>query len=274
MISFAQAIILGGLQGVTELFPISSLGHTVLLPHILGWNIDQSAPDFVAFIVATHLATAVVLFVFYWKEWIAIIRAVLGSLFTRSIDSADAKFGWLLVVATIPAGIIGLLLQKKIEGLFASATIVSVALILNGGMLLLAEFLKEQKQSKTELARLSFPRAFYIGLMQALALIPGFSRTGAAMTGSLMFGLEDKNAAKMAFMLATPIIAAAAVLKVPLLFKDSAIMPQAIVGMVVAGICAYLSVRFLTKYFENNTLRPYGYYCIAVGVVAFLLTVV
>ena len=135
LISYPRAIVLGLLQGVSELFPVSSLGHTVILPQLLGWNIHQNAPYFLSFLVATHFATAIVLFLFFWRDWVRILKGIGRSLRDRGIapDDADAKLGWLLVVGTIPAGILGLLLQDTLRKAFASGAIAAGFLIGNGG---------------------------------------------------------------------------------------------------------------------------------------------
>jgi undecaprenyl-diphosphatase len=279
VISYFQAIILGILQGFAELFPISSLGHTVLIPSILHWNFDQSTNAFLAFLVLTHLATSLVLLGFFWRDWLAIIGGLLRSLKQREIrkDDTYARLGWLLVVSTIPAGIIGLLFQELLQKLFAAASLVAIALILNGVVLYAVELLrkrsaKEGPYDDEKLAALSWPQAIVIGLAQCFALIPGFSRTGLAMGGGLVGGLSHENAARYSFLLATPIIFAAAVLKVPDLFGNGAAgLGEAVVGAVFAAISAYFSIRFLVRYFETQSLRPFAYYCVGAGIVALLL---
>src|ERR1700722_1575703 len=144
MLSFFQAIILGLVQGITELFPISSLGHSVLLPGLLGWHVDQNANEFLTFLVATHFATALVLFCIYWKDWVRIIKGIFRSIAEREISDPDARLGWLLVVATIPAGIAGLLFQKQIQNLFIVPAYAAFFLILNGGLLFAAERLRRR----------------------------------------------------------------------------------------------------------------------------------
>jgi len=276
ILTYVQAAVLGLLQGVTELFPVSSLGHSVLLPHLLGWNVDLSSPQFVAFVVATHLATALVLFVFFWNDWMKIIGGIFRSLFRLKLREGDtyARLGWLLVASTVPAGILGLLLQKKIEGLFDSAMLVAGALILNGIVLFAAEYLRKRAQEGAaddgKLAGLSWTQAVIIGLAQCFALIPGFSRTGLTMTGGLVSGLSHENAARYAFLLATPIIAAASILKVPSVLHGG-MLGQSLVGALCAALAAYVSVRFLTRYFETRTLTPFAYYCVAAGITSLLL---
>jgi undecaprenyl-diphosphatase len=280
MLTLVQAAILGILQGVTELFPVSSLGHAVLLPQILGWQTDEASSSFLAFVVAIHLATALVLLGFFWREWVRIVVGVLRSLYRREVASDTyARLGWLLIVGTIPAGLLGLLLQTKLQALFGAAPLVAAALLANGIVLFGAEALRKRAPrgiaQDEALARLSFPQAFFIGIAQSLALIPGFSRTGAAMTGGLLSGLSHENAARFAFLLATPIILAAAVLKVPgLLHAESGVLSAAIVGAICAAAAAYISVRFLTNYFKTKTLRPFAIYCVVAGLFALVFLLI
>ena len=280
MISYVQAIFLGLLQGVAELFPISSLGHTVLIPAVLHWPLDRSSDAFVAFLVLTHLATALVLIGFFWRDWVQIILGVLRSLREREVrrDDTYARLGWLIVVSTIPAGLVGVLLEEQLQTLFAAATVVAVALILNGAVLYGVELLKRRHPAEgphddSKLAALSFGQAVLIGVAQCFALIPGFSRTGLAMTGGLLCGLNHENAGRYSFLLATPIILAAAVLKVPDLFANGGQgVGEALTGAVFAAISAYLSIRFLVKYFETQSLRPFAIYCAVAGVLALIAT--
>jgi undecaprenyl-diphosphatase len=275
LISYPQAIALGLLQGVTELFPISSLGHSVILPKLLGWNIHQNDKYFLTFLVATHLATAIVLFVFFWRDWVRILRGLGRSLRDRAIDplDADAKLGWLLVVGTIPAGILGLALEGKLRHIFASPQSAAIFLMLNGVLLYGAELLRRRAPQTADdddvrIARqVSFPQTVAIGAAQALALIPGFSRSGATMAGGLLVGLSNKDAARFAFLLATPIIGAAAVLKLPELAGSSGngVRGQAFVGALCAAVTAYIAVRFLMRFFETNTLMPFAVYCFCAG---------
>jgi undecaprenyl-diphosphatase len=274
-ITYFQAIVLGLLQGVTELFPVSSLGHSVILPSLFGWNIHQNDAYFLTFLVATHLATAIVLFIFFWRDWMRIFRGMARSLRDRGIapDDTDAKLGWLLVVGTIPAGLIGLLLEHPLRGLFASPASASFFLMWNGVMLFGAEALRRRApqtatDDDTRIARqTSFPGAFGVGAAQALALIPGFSRSGAAMGGGLLVGLSHEDAARFSFLLATPIIGAAAVLKLPELMGPAGdgIRGQALVAALAAGLAAYLSVRFLMRYFETRTLIPFAVWSLLFG---------
>jgi undecaprenyl-diphosphatase len=275
LITYPQAILLGLLQGVSELFPISSLGHSVILPRLLGWHIHQNDPYFITFLVATHLATALVLLGFFWRDWVRILRGLGRSLRDREIreDDADAKLAWLLVVGTIPAGILGLALEHKLRDVFASAQSAAFFLILNGFLLFGAELLRRRAEhvevdDDARIARtVSWRQSFVVGAAQALALIPGFSRSGATMAGGLLVGLSNKDAARFAFLLATPIIGAAALLKLPELFgsQGDGVRGQALVAALCSAVTAYLAVKFLMRFFETQTLTPFAVYCFLAG---------
>ena len=277
--SYFHAILLGLIQGLTELFPISSLGHSVLLPHVLGWNINENSNYFLIFLVATHLATSIILFIFYRKDWAKIFSGMFSSLKQREITNENTygKLGWLLVVGTIPAGILGLLFEDKLKSLFATPITVSIFLILNGILLLSVESIRKrkinsQKESVHTISKITWFQTIKIGLWQSLALLPGFSRTGATLGGSLTEGLDYSDAAHFSFLLATPIIFAAAVLKLPELAGQYSAgdISTILVGSICAAIAGYISVSFLSKYFKTKTLKPFGYYCVLVGVLCLL----
>jgi len=276
MIGYGQAIILGLLQGFSELFPISSLGHSVILPRLLGWDIHQNDDFFITFLVATHLATALVLLGFFFSDWVRIVKGLGRSLRDRQIapDDADAKLGWLLVVGTIPAGVIGLLLEHPLRHLFASPASAAFFLMVNGVLLYGAERLRRRAPVHEEgdpdqriSGRLGWLGAVGVGTVQALALIPGISRSGVTMGGGLLAGLSNEDAARYAFLLATPIIGAAAVLKLPDLFsaQGDGVRGPAFVAALCAGLTAYLSVRFLMRFFETQRLTPFAIYCVLAG---------
>jgi undecaprenyl-diphosphatase len=275
LITYTQAIILGLLQGVSELFPISSLGHSVILPSLLGWNIHQNDPYFLTFLVATHLATAIVLLIFFRRDWVRIVKGLGRSLHDRAIapDDSDAKLGWLLVVGTIPAGILGLALESALRKVFASPTSASIFLMLNGVLLAGAEVLRRRApvtadEDDVRIARtVSWRDSFFVGAAQALALIPGFSRSGATMGGGGVGGLWNKDAARFAFLLATPIIGAAALLKLPELLGSggNGVRGQALAGAIGAAVAAWFAIRFLMRYFETRTLIPFAVYCFVAG---------
>jgi undecaprenyl-diphosphatase len=278
-ITYFQAIVLGLLQGFSELFPISSLGHSVILPQLLGWNIHQNDEYFITFLIATHLATAIVLFIFFFRDWMRIFAGMWRSLVDRQIapENHDAKLGWLLVVGTVPAGLLGLLFQDSLRTVFASAQSAAFFLMLNGVMLYGAERLRRRApvvETSDPLASderisgtTSYRDAVGIGAAQAIALIPGFSRSGASMAGGLLTGLSNEDAARFSFLLATPIIGAAALLKLPDLFgaTGDGVRGQALAASLCSALTAWFSVRFLVKYFETNRLTPFAIYCFVAG---------
>ena len=274
MISYWQAIVLGLLQGVSELFPISSLGHSVIVAQLLGWNISANSNFFLTFLVGTHFATALVLLGFFWKDWVRIVKGLGRSLRDREIADPDSRLAWLLIVATIPAGILGLTLEHKLRTVFTSATSASIFLMLNGVMLYGAELLRrrapvdELGDPDVRIAeRVGWKESGAIGAAQSIALIPGFSRSGAAMSGGLLVGLTNIDAARFAFLLATPIIFAAAVLKLPDLLGSTGngVRGQTLVGAICSAVTAYLAVRFLMRFFHTNRLTPFAIYCLIAG---------
>jgi undecaprenyl-diphosphatase len=276
-ISYLQALILGALQGLSEPFPISSLGHAVLLPKLLGWDIHQNDDYFLTFLVATHCATALVLFLFFlddWKRiWFGFVRSVKGRSTPRDLD---ARLAWVIIIGTIPAGILGLALEHKLRALFASPTSAAIFLTINGLLLLAVERFRRRParpgdgegDGDERIAKLGFRQALGIGAAQALALIPGISRSGVTMGGGLLAGLSNEDAARYAFLLATPVIGAAGLLKLPELFGSAGdgVRGQALVGAIAAAITTFAAVKFLLKYFETSRLTPFGYYCVGAGV--------
>lgn len=280
-VTFAQAMLLAILQGVSELFPISSLGHTVLVPALLRWHIDQGSESFLAFVVVLHLGTALALVVFYRTTWVRLIAALVRTLVRgRITDDPDERTIWLLVVGTIPVGILGVLLQSAVKSLFASPIPVSLFLFANGWLMLLGEWLRRrQKSHETQpyrkLPELKAGDAILVGFAQSLALLPGISRSGASIVAGLLRDLHHEDAANYSFLLATPVIFAASVLEIPRLFAPGAgvALGEAAVGGVLAAITAYASVAFLTRWFRNNDLSPFAWYCVVAGAVSFTLFV-
>jgi undecaprenyl-diphosphatase len=278
-VTFIQALVLALLQGVSELFPVSSLGHTILVPAVLHWtNIDRSAPSFLAFVVVLHLGTAVALVLFYRREWAAIVRALVVSVVRGKLsDDPEERIGWRLVVGTIPVGLLGVALEQPVRQLFGSPAPAAAFLAINGLVMFLGEYLKRLRERRTAqekpIESISYGQSVFVGFAQALALLPGISRSGASMVAGLLCDLDHANAARFSFLLATPVILAAALLEIPKLFAPAAhvVLVQAIAGGVAAGIAAYLSVAFLTRYFRSNDLRPFGWYCLIVGIVCFVL---
>ena len=278
-VSFAQAMFLAVLQGVSELFPVSSLGHTVIIPALLRWKVDRSDPTFLAFVVVLHLGTAIALIVFYWREWVNIIGAFVRSVIRGKLSgSRDEKVAWLLIAGTIPVGLFGVFFQKAVQGLFASPMIVSLFLVANAFVMFLGERLRSRQAAALErdnrpLEALNWQDGIKVGFAQSLALLPGISRSGSAIVAGLLLDLDHEDAAKYSFLLATPVILAAAVLELPELFAPQVhlVLVQSIIGSIVAGVTAYASVAFLTKYFQHNDLRPFGWYCLIFGLVSFTL---
>jgi undecaprenyl-diphosphatase len=282
-ISYFQAVILGLTQGVAEPFPISSLGHAVILPGLAGWHIHQNDKFFLTFLVATHFATALVLLLFFLRDWIKIVGGILRSLRMREVreDDTYARLGWLLIVGTVPAGILGLLLQDSLRKLFASPSVASAFLIVNGVALLAFERLRRRPprpgdylgNADARIAKLHWRQAITVGTSQALALIPGISRSGFAMGGGLISGLSNEDAARYSFLLATPVILAAAALKLPELLgsQGNGVRGPALVAGICAAVTTFFAVKFLLRYFETNRLSPFGIYCIGLGVVSTLV---
>ena len=278
-LTYPEAIVIGLLQGVTELFPVSSLGHSVLLPALLGgrWARDLSltadGSPYLSFVVAVHVATAIALVWFFRADWLRIARGLVSSIRRRSITTSDERLAWLLIVATIPVGLAGVALEHAVRTALGRPVPAAIFLILNGLMLFAVERVRPRvpayvgsgaaADSDDRLARQSWAQALLIGSAQILALFPGISRSGATMGGGLLRGLTHEDAARFAFLLATPVIAAAGVLKLPTL--GGADLGPVLAGSVVAGVAAYVSVRFLTRYFETRTLTPFAIYCVVAG---------
>jgi undecaprenyl-diphosphatase len=286
-LSFFQAIVIGLIQGVTELFPISSLGHSVLIPSLLGWHKlvssqSQKESFYLAFIVGLHCASALALLIFFWRDWVRVIGGFVSSIGKRRVETPEERLAWLIIIATIPVGIVGLLLERTLRLLFAKQLAAALFLTVNGVILLAGERVRRRAAVRAlaiseglsddgkgrRLDTFEYREAGVIGLAQALALFAGISRSGITMVAGLARGLDHEDAAKFAFLLATPVIFAAGVYKVPDLTGPlgNGIRGQVLAGSLVAGIASYLSVRFLTRYFRTKTLTPFGIYCLVVGV--------
>ncbi len=278
-----KSLFLALLQGVTELFPVSSLGHTVVIPGALGWGDLLDSDTFLPLVVMLHLGTAAALLIFFWRDWLALIRAFFRTLAKRKVGTdPNERLSWLIVIGTIPAGLIGLIFEKPLASLFSVPELAAVFLILNGSILFLGELLRRRAEPKAfdrrkqemvfhDLDQLTWRGALFIGTMQSLALIPGISRSGVTMVAGLSHGLTHKAAARFAFLLATPLILAAGVLEVPKLFGNAQALLVAVIGGVVAGTAAYLSTRFLMRYFEVGRLDPFAFYCWGAGLLAVIL---
>jgi undecaprenyl-diphosphatase len=299
-LTWLEAIVIGGMQGVAELFPVSSLGHSILIPAIVGgsWaqDLDVSAPEspYLAFVVGLHVATALALIVYFWRDWVRIVRGLVTSTARREVADADQRLAWLLVLATIPVGVSGLVLEHVFRVYLSKPIPTAVFLALNGVVLLVGEHLRKRSDAREEaaghagvaaqaipeavitetaveadrrLAKLPVGQAMLIGAAQIAALAPGISRSGSAMTAGLAKGLSHADAARFSFLLATPVILAAGLLKLGDLAGPlgDGIRPQILVGSLLSGLGAYISVRFLTRWFETRSLRPFGIYCLVAG---------
>ncbi|MCU7728148.1 undecaprenyl-diphosphate phosphatase [Actinoplanes sp. KI2] len=311
-LTYPEAIVIGLLQGVTELFPVSSLGHSILLPAVIGgqWardlNMSADQSPYLAFVVAVHVATAAALVWFFRADWVRIVRGLISSVRHRAITSPDERLAWLLIVATVPVGLAGLALEHTVRTALGKPLPASLFLILNGVLLATVERLRSRQraavrvpvpvgpagvyasttaaagggddggvsaghggdvESDQRIAGQSWKQALLIGSAQILALLPGISRSGSTIGAGLLRGLTHEDSARFAFLLATPVIAAAGVLKLPELAgpEGHGILGPVLAGSLVAGVAAYVSLRFLTKYFETRTLNPFAIYCVIAG---------
>jgi undecaprenyl-diphosphatase len=260
-----QAILLAVVQGITELFPISSLAHAVLMPAILHWRVDENAEGFLPFLVVMHLGTATALLLYFWRDWWSFATAVLVKRGPKA--QTERRIFWQVVVATIPAVIVGGLVEKPLRHVFGSPVLVAAVLIANGVMLFAAE--RMQGQSERALSRLRWRDAVAIGFWQCLALIPGFSRSGATMAGGYLAGLDHEDAARFSFLTATPVILAATVFEAPkLLHHHDSFGGVALLAGLAAGVVAFLSVAFLMRWFRAHEVRgfdPFAAYCVLAG---------
>ena len=304
-LTWLEAIVIGGLQGVAELFPVSSLGHSILIPALVGgsWatDLDVSAPEspYLAFVVGLHVATALALIVYFWRDWLRIARGLVTSIARREVADPDQRLAWLLILATIPVGIAGLALEHVFRVYLSRPVPTAAFLALNGVMLLVGDRMRKRADAREEtevlpivrvengriengraavatdaavaadrrLARLPVGRAMFIGAAQIAALAPGISRSGSSMVAGLSRGMSHADAARFSFLLATPVILAAGALKLGDLAGPlgDGIRPQILVGSLLSFIGAYVSVRFLTRWFETRSVRPFGIYCIVAG---------
>jgi undecaprenyl-diphosphatase len=302
-LTYVEAVVVGAFQGVTELFPVSSLGHSILVPALIGgrWatDLDVSAPEspYLAFLVGLHVATAAALLVFFWRDWVRILGGFATSLRHRRVRTPAERLAWLIVLGTVPVGLAGLLLEHLFRTVLGRPLPAACFLVVNGLILLAGERLRRgadrparqvavparagpvtwsvsgrlddvpDEPADERLARMPLRRGLLIGSAQVLALLPGISRSGATMVAGLVRGLSHEDAARFSFLLATPVILAAGVLKLPDLFGPlgTGIRGQVLAGSVASFVAAYLAVRFLTRYFHTRTLTPFAIYCIVAG---------
>jgi undecaprenyl-diphosphatase len=261
-----QAIILAIVQGITELFPISSLAHAVILPKLLGWKVDENAESFLPFLVVMHLGTALALIVYFWRTWLDFATAILVRRGPKA--EAERRVFWRVVVATIPAVVVGFFLEKELKRAFGAPVLAAGFLIANGVMLFAAERLRRGRHERP-LARLRLIDAVIIGLCQCLALIPGFSRSGATMAGGYLAGLDHEDAARFSFLTATPVILGAAALEAPkLIHSHDRFDAVALLAGAVAGVTAFISTVLLMRWFRQTEVRafdPFAIYCALAG---------
>ena len=315
-LSYLEAVTVGLIQGVTELFPISSLGHNVLIPAMMGgqWakDLNVSSSTYLAFVVGLHVATATGITIYFWRDWVRIIGGFFSSLRKMDIKTTEEKLAWMIIVATLPVGMTGVLFEHTFRVLFGVPSRAAIFLIANGVILFVGERFRTRRsrladeegardrdreealvgaarvagahssgqralrqheyesalRADRRLTSLSFVQALIIGSAQVLALLAGISRDGVTMVAGMFRGLSREDAARFAFLLATPVILAAGVLKAGNLLSATGILPQILAGCVVAGIAAYVSVRFLMKYFQTRTLNPFAIYCVAFGIIS------
>jgi undecaprenyl-diphosphatase len=284
-ITYFQAVVLGVLQGVTELFPVSSLGHTVLFPTLFGWDdLVHAQSDtesfWLAFVVMLHVGSAIGLLIYFWRDWVAIVGAFFHTLRTRRVETPTERLAWLIIASSIPTGILGLLFEHAARTALAKPTTGAIFLTINGLILIGAERFRRRSEVRElaaaegakadggrRLETLEYREAGLIGLMQSSALIPGISRDGVCMTTGLARGLDNADAARYAFLLATPIILAAGIFKLPDLTGPlgAGIRGQALVAAASAAVAAVGATAFLVRYFRNRNLIPFGIYCIVFG---------
>jgi undecaprenyl-diphosphatase len=290
VISYFQAIVIGLFQGVTELFPISSLGHSVLIPEWLGWDnvvAAQSADEsfYLAFLVALHVATAIALLIYFRDDWRRIITGFFQTLRSRRVETPDQRLAWLLIIGTIPVGVVGLLFEHTLRTVFAKPTAAALFLTLNGLVLFAGEWYRRRASVRTlaashpqhehpepgrRLDSLALTDAGIVGSSQIAALFAGISRSGVTMVAGLARGLDHEDAARFSFLLATPVILLAGLYKIPDLIgpNGDGVRGQAVVGAIAAGCASYVSVRFLLRFFETKTLNPFAIYCVVLGVLS------
>jgi undecaprenyl-diphosphatase len=264
-----QSIVMALLQGATELFPVSSLGHAVVAPALLHWPINQRAPSFLPFLVMLHLGTAAALLLYFWRDWWALAIGVLGLETPHQVRESRRVLG-LIVIATIPGVIVGFLLEHFFRDLFGTPVVAAIFLLVNGVLLIAGERLRGR--GERPLSTLSAVDALTIGCWQCTALIPGISRSGATMVGGLLRGIDHESAAHFSFLIATPIILGAAALEVPKLMHAGVphgVLANAVLAAIVAGVTAFASTAFLMRYFRRHdlwALDPFAYYCFVAGI--------
>ncbi len=265
-----QSFILGIVQGVTEFLPISSSGHLVLVPYLLGWKIpiDQAFP----FDVLVQLGTLLAVIVYFWKELVEIIRCVFVALgHRRPFESPEARLGWFIILSAIPASIVGLLLKSDIEAAFSSPGVVGIFMFITALILVIAERVGKRIRN---MEQMNWVDSLWIGTAQILSLFPGISRSGSTIAGGMTRNLERPASARFAFLMSIPVMVGAGLvssldlIKVPNL---SSFLPVLAVGFVTAAVVGYLVIAWLLSYLRQHSLIPFAIYCTVVGALIVVL---
>jgi undecaprenyl-diphosphatase len=322
-LTYLEAAVVGLVQGVSELFPVSSLGHSVLIPALIGgqWGADLnvSAPEspYLAFIVGLHVATAIALLVYFWRDWVRIAGGFASSVRDRRVETADQRLAWMIILATIPVGLVGLVAEHPFRVIFGRPVVAGAFLAVNGVILIAGEKFRRRASLDADarvaaglraepvavgggmaapsaapvavapvavapsaaaapsaavmadrrLSAMGHGRAIVIGSAQILGLLAGISRDGVTMVAGMRRGLSREDAARFAFLLSTPVILAAGVLKIPDLFGPlgQGIRGQIVLGSILSGLGAYAAIRFLVRYLRTRSLTPFGIYCLVAG---------
>ena len=281
--TYGQAVIIGAIQGITELFPISSLGHAILVPAWLGGTfrefISSENQSYLLVTIAMHLASSVALFIVFRKRWTRLISGSLSAVKNRNLQSTQFRVLSYIFIATVPVGILGLAFDDYFQSIFGNPKFSSIFLTINGLILVGAERLAKRDQlheltdSDAEIdQRVNVRRSVVIGFGQSLALFAGISRFGVTMSAGLLSKLNHSVASDFAFLLSLPVILGASIVKLPDLFTTDTnqIIGQIIVGSIVSFICTYISVTFLVRWFKTRTLYPFAIYCLVFGILSFV----
>jgi undecaprenyl-diphosphatase len=259
--TFSQALLLGILQGATEFLPVSSSGHLVLVPWFLGWP-SPGLP----FDTLVHWGTAFAVVGYFWRDWVGLGRALWTALRTRCLAAPQARLALLILLGTVPAAVLGFLLESFFEGIFGHPAMAALLLLVTSAMLALSERLSRRHR---QLASLTWADALVVGAAQALAIFPGISRSGATISAGILGGLQRQAAARFSFLLATPVILGAGALQLLDLVEAGSLAAQApdlAVGLVAAFLTGLACIHFLLRYLQRNSLYPFAVYCAAVGI--------
>ena len=281
--TYGQAVLIGFIQGITELFPISSLGHAILIPAWIGGSfgefISEENEAYLLITIAMHLASSVALFLVFRKRWTRLISGTFHAVVSKNFQSTSFRVLSYIVIATIPVGVLGLAFGDYFQSIFGKPQYSALFLTLNGLLLITAERLSrrditaELQDSDAEIdRRVSVKTAVAIGFGQSLALFAGISRFGVTMSAGLLRKLNHSVASDFAFLLSLPVIVGASIIKLPELFTTSAndLLGQILLGSVISFIATYISVTFLVRWFKTKTLYPFAIYCLVFGIFSFV----